>query len=186
MALSLAGAAVAGQIDVIDSADAQPGTYFTPTDAQKLDSPYYRDYSGDWGWTHNALTDPFAVATLNISAYDVDYSSGERDEIFAWDTQSSAWLSLGFLAGGDNIWQFSSFGVLASLFDEVGTGLKVRIDIDTTHTSPYWGVSLAKSTLTTDGEGPGNPNPGVPDSGDSLLLLGLGLGALQLFRRRCA
>jgi hypothetical protein len=31
----------------------------------------------------------FKTANLNISAFDVDYSEGEIDEIFAWNNQAS-------------------------------------------------------------------------------------------------
>lgn len=188
-AISLAGAAYAGEIDIIDASDAQAGTYFVPTDAQKYDSPYYRPYYQDWGWTHNALTAPFTTAELNVSAFDVDYAGipgyvGERDEIFAYDTDTATWLSLGFLDGSDNIWEFTTFALSSTLFNEVALGLQVKIDIDTL--AEGWIVTLAKSTLTTDGTPAGNPTPGVPDSGATALLLGLGLVAMQLVRRQRA
>lgn len=186
VAFSTAGLAIAGEIDVIDASDAQAGTYFTPDDASKYNSPYYRWHDEDWGWTHNALTAPFTTAELSVSGFDVDFSSGEFDLIEAYDTQTATWLSLGLLAGGSDIWQFTTFLLSAQLHDEVASGLQVRVNIDTGNNVDFWALTLGKSTLTTDGVGPGNPTPGVPDSGTSALLLGIGLCTLQAFRRRRA
>jgi hypothetical protein len=162
-------------IDVVQA----PTGYFTPTDADKLNSPYYRGAGEDWGWTHGALAAGFTSATLRISAYDVDYSSGERDEIFAKDNRSL--VSLGFLGGANNAWAFTDFVLGANFFDDIANGLEIFMDIDSTNA--FWYVSLAKSVITVDGATTPGPDPELPEAG-TLGLFGLGLVGLGLAARR--
>lgn len=178
--------AFAAGIDIQQS----PTDFFVPTDAQKYDSPYYRYDGADWGWTHGAVDTTGAVsAELNISAFDVDFTSpgyvGERDLISAWDTDTASWVSLGFLAGGNDIWAFSVFNLsLATFSNEIASGLKVKIDID--QSGEGWAVTLTKSVLTVDGGRLPPPTPGgsVPDSASSLLLCVAGFMAVAVSRRK--
>ena len=183
LGLSAAGVQAAPTVDTIDASSGQANTYFVPSDPQKGASPYYRGNGDDWGWTHNAIAPGFSSATLNISAFDVDYDQGERDRIEVWD--SGSWVSLGYLAGANDVWAFTNFNLGASLFDDIQTGLKVRMLIDTGDDG--WYVTLAKSTLTTDGANPGNPHPGVPEPASwALMIAGLGIVGASMRRRKTA
>jgi len=169
-------------VDVVQA----PTNYFVPTDGQKTNSPYYRYYNGDWGWSHNAIAGSFTSASLNISAYDVDWSnssSGEWDIIWA-KNNSGTWVELGHLDGNNNIWAYTIFTLDLTLFNQaILNGLEVKIDIDSTHTSNTWAVTLAKSTLSLDGgTGPG-PEPGPVPEPLTMLLLGLGLTGIAGIRR---
>jgi hypothetical protein len=180
--LTLASAPAAAAItDTIQA----PSGFFVPSNAQVYDAPYYRGAGQDWQWQHNAIGSSFTSATLNISAWDVDYASGERDEIFAMD--GASWVSLGFLTGNDNAWEFGNAFVLGNnFFDDIATGLKVRIDIDTTNAG--WVVTLGKSSLALDGGVLPPPTPGVPEPTTwAMLIAGFGLvGAVARRRRQVA
>ena len=157
--------------------------YFVDVDAHKTSSPYYRWNGDDWGWQHGAIGGSFGTASLNISAYDVDAMSGEVDKIYALD--SGTWTLLGSLAGNNNTWAFTAFNLGANFFDDISTGLQVKIAIDTTDAG--WAVTLAKSTLTTDGSGLPTPVPGVPEPETyAMLLAGLGVMGAVARRRKVA
>jgi hypothetical protein len=175
----------AATVDTIDATSGQANTYFVPTLGQELDAPYYRDASGDWGWTHNAVVG-FTTATLNISAFDVDYTSGERDAIYIGTDNTG--IFLGYLTGTDNAFSFASFDVTA-YGTQLAAGLQVFMDISCASTcvggpdqngTTGWLVSLSKSVLTTDGASPGNPNPGETPLPAALPLFATGLGGLGL------
>jgi hypothetical protein len=168
---SLAYAAPA--IDVVQA----PTGFFVPTDPQKLSAPYYRWYGEDWGWTHGAMASGFSTATLSISAFDVDAPS-EVDNIYAYD--NGVKTLLGSLAGGNNIWSYTTFTLGSNFYDDIAAGLQVMIEIDTA-TQGNWAVSLAKSVVSVDGGTP--PNPGLPEPA-TLLLLGLGLAGLATLRKK--
>jgi hypothetical protein len=164
-------------VDVIQS----PTGYFVPTDGQKYDSPYYRYYDGDWGWSQNAVPGSFTSATLSISAWDVDYNSGERDVIYVGTSYASKTF-VGYLVGADGAWAYTDFDVTAYL-PMITSGLYVWMDIDSVNDENTWAVSLAKSTLTLDGAvGPG-PEPGPVPEPLTMLLLGLGLIGIAGARR---
>jgi hypothetical protein len=170
---------------VVDTVQANTG-FFTPAGGFETSSPYYRGYGEGWGWTHGAIASGFASASLNISAYDVDYLSGELDTIEAYDAATSSWLLLGSLTGINDAFSFTEFDIFGfgggSLIDDIVAGLQVRMNIDLNREG--WLVSLAKSVITTDGAGAGNPNPSpVPLPAAGWLMIA-GLGGLAALRRR--
>ena len=144
--------------DTIDANSSFENNYFVPDDSLKYTQPYYRGWNKDWGWQHNPIEGNFTSANLNISAFDVDFSKGEVDEIYAWNNQSSDWELQGSLAGADDIFSFTNFSLGSSWFDEIKEGLKVTMDIATQ--SKYWVVTLAKSSLSIDG---GELPPPIPE-----------------------
>jgi hypothetical protein len=164
--------------------------YFVIDDASKYDYPYYREMDDDWGWVHNSIAGSgFTSVILDISAFDVDFDSGEFDMIEIFDGFS--WVGFGDLEGSNNIWDFTSFDLTGYAWAEaqVNTGLQVRMDIDTG--ADIWFVTLGRAALSVDG---GNqvcvPTPGIPcvdvdvPEPTSIVLLSLGLVGLGLSRRR--
>lgn len=161
-----------------------PSAYFLPVSASPYDSPYYRDRSQDWGWTHSAIAGAFTTASLSISAFDVDYSSGETDNIYALD--SGDWVFLGTLTGSDGNWEYgNAFNLGSNFFDDIATGLQVKIDIDATNSG--WVVTLGKSALSLDGGALPPPLPGVPEpSSWAMMIAGFGLVGASMRRRKSA
>ena len=174
------GAQAAPFTDTVQS----PTDFFVPTDAQKYDQPYYRNQTQDWGWTHNAIAGTITSATLNISAFDVDAGPNgtfELDQIYALD--SGTWKLLGALAGASDIYSFTEFVLGANFYDDIATGLQVKMDIDVN--GEGWVVTLAKSSLSVDGGALPPPVPGIPEPETYALMLA-GLGVVGFAARRRA
>lgn len=167
-----------------------PTGFFVPNDALKTSTPYYRFYGEDWSWQHGAVAAGFTTASLNISAYDVDNNVDPFDPNRPpeWDLISAkddgVWVPLGYLAEGSNAWSFTNFVLTSNFFNDIEAGLEVRIQIDVNNAA--YAVTLGKSVITTDGAGAGNPIPGVPDQGSTMLMLGsvvVGFASLRRFLR---
>ena len=177
--LTLASAPAAAAItDTIQA----PSGFFVPTDAQKYDSPYYRYGGSDWEWQHNAIASSFTTASLSVSAFDVDFAQGEIDNIYAMD--GATWVLLGALTGTGDTWEFgNAFALGSNFFDDIATGLKVKIDIDANNGG--WAVTLGKSSLSLDGSVLPPPTPGVPEPTTwAMLIAGFGLVGAVARRRR--
>jgi len=157
-----------------------PTGYFVPTDAQKYDDPpYWRHADQDWGWTHAAYGGSITTATLNISAFDVDFSSGEIDNIYVSD--NGVLTLLGSLDGSNDTYSFTTFNLTSNFFDDIAAGLQVWVDIDSANGG--WQLTLAKSTLAIDGAVLPPPDPGVPEPATWAMMLG-GFGLVGSAMRR--
>lgn len=177
LAVLSTGFASAATVDTVEA----PTGFFVPSDAQKYSAGYWRNGSQDWDWTHNAIAGASSATAISllISAFDVDFDSGEIDNIYAKDDGN--WVLLGALAGANDVWAFTTFNLTSNLFDDVEDGLQVKIDINAG--SGGWLVTLAKSVITVDGGAAPPPTPTVPVPAAGWLLLA-GLGGLAALRRK--
>jgi hypothetical protein len=144
-------------VDMVDSSDGQPNTYFssTPTDtdsARPSSTDTYRWWNEDWGWTHTFSPPgpaPASIisATLEIRAWDVDSPS----EINIMIGGGSGGTSLGSLQGGDDTWTTSILTLTPGLFTDLMDGsIDIWMDIDASNTfyMDMWAVTLESSKLT--------------------------------------
>lgn len=152
-----------------------PTTYFGPVSNQINNAPYNRFASQDWSWKQAAYGGLFTSAILTIGAHDVD--PGEIDNIYAYDANSAGgkWVMLGKLSGANDTFSNTSFTLSSNFFDDIATGLMLKIDIDALNAG--WGVGLTNSVLDLT-----TPNS-VPEP-SSLALLGLGFAGLVVVRKR--
>ena len=131
-------------------------------------------------------------ASAHAAVDTVQYSTGYFVDVDAHKTNSPYYR----YAGSDWGWQHGAIGsgfATASLnisaydvdepgeVDNIATGLQVKMDIDANRGG--WAVTLAKSTLTTDGSGLPTPIPGVPEPETYAMLLA-GLGVMGAVARR--
>ena len=170
VALSHLGAAQATLVNYVPTAT----TYFGPAN-QITAAPYARFGNQDWSWKQAAYTGPFNSATLTIGAHDVDPT--EIDNIYAYDANLAGgnWVLLGQLTGRDNQFSNTSFTLASNFFDDIATGLMLRMDIDVLNAG--WAVGLTNSQLSL------TTTNSVPEPG-SIALVGLGLAGLIAVRKR--
>jgi hypothetical protein len=163
--------------DTLDYNDNGAGYYFLPPGESATDSPWYRWYNQDWGWTHDFGFAPDSVssATLTIEAWDVD---DDEVNVVTGDGQT-----LGNLAGVNYAWSTTIFTVDPSVL--LDGSLDVFLDIDSQNDLRTWAVTLKSSTLSMEydlDQGSGGPAP-TPEP-TTMLLLGSGLVGLSSLRRK--
>jgi hypothetical protein len=182
LSLDLTSAAFAST-QTLDFFNPGPGTtYWTPDEASKESSPYYRWQGDDWSWQFSPVADAINSASVSVSAFDADTDAGEIDNIYGWSNDSSSWELLGNLAGAGDIWSFTTFDLASSWFDEINAGLQLKIAIDTL--GGNWAVSLAKSSLITNGGALPPPNPSTVPVPAAAWLFGSALAGLGFFSKR--
>jgi hypothetical protein len=161
-----------------------PTGFFVPSDDEKYDSPYYRGFGQDWEWQHGGVATPFTTASLSISAFDVDFSGGEQDDIYVKD--DGVWTYVGTLTGTNDEWEYgNSFDLGANFFDDIVAGLMVQIRID--QSNEGWIVTLGKSVVSLDQGVRPPPTPGgvIPEPATwAMLIAGFGLVGTVARRRR--
>lgn len=146
MSEALAYADVTAQAATTDTIEYNTG-YFVPDTFSTYYSPYYRGVGEDWSWTHNAITESFMTASLSISAFDVDLSSGELDSIYAFD--GTDFIFLDYLDGASDQYSYTTCTLGSEFYAQIALGLQMAIGID--ENDDGWYITLAKSALTTDG-----------------------------------
>jgi hypothetical protein len=163
-------------VNTVDYSNAQADTYFLPPATNPEDPLYYRIHDQDWGWRHTFSPPeptPLSInwARLEIRGFDVD---PEQYDLIKGDgdwLEAKHYLDCGY----DEEWSTTTFNLnsaaLARLMD--GT-LDIWQDIDSTHTTGYWAVTIESSILTVDYTT--TPEPAT--------LVLLGLGGLALLRKR--
>ena len=151
--------------DIVNSGPAFGGYYYSDTTLE---------------WSHAPILDSFQSATLTIDALDVEFDAvpPEQDRVSVFD-DDLGWIVLGYLNGPPS-GSSTVFDLSSSLFDDIATGLMVKIDINVGTTAVDYAMTLNRSTLTVSN--PDTP-PSIPEPG-TLALAGLGLGALALGHRR--
>ncbi len=155
--------------DVQEYANNTATEYFVPSDAQKYNDPYWRRPYEDWSWQHNPIIGDHQSITLQIAAFDVDYTDAvgyksEDDKILV--KVAGQWVEVGMLAAAPDEWSFSTFDLthIPGIKEQVNNGLEVMVDIDWDEVDPYhpgaFRLTLAKATLAVDGGAQAcNPNP---------------------------
>jgi len=143
---------------------------------------FYGWYNEDWGWTHTfsppgPLPTSINYAILEIEAWDVDRN--EVNDIYV-DSEYAGKLDANY----DNQWHTTTFTLTDSavLSDLMDGSMYVFLDIDSTHTSQYWAMTLRASTLTVDYDTGNSPSPAPEPT--TMLLVGKGLVGFAGLKRK--
>lgn len=93
------------------------------------------------------VSDPtITSAQLSILAWDIDWSSGERDAVYLNGN------FIGYLTGANQTWSTSAFG-LNPLYVNAESNNLVRIEVDILNSSPVWAVTVDWGQLVINGGG---------------------------------
>lgn len=140
-----------------DPADVSPGGTVNTTATSTMDTNSWItvQYIGGWpgmdiytdadfGWTHTFDTTGKAIfsAELRISAWDVDYSSGERDRVDADGT------TLGYLRGSPSSWSITTFNIEPTDAAAMLADGEIDIDLDIDEFNGGWLVEIDYSRLS--------------------------------------
>ena len=80
-------------------------------------------------------------------------------------------------------YSFTTFTLGSNFYDDINSGLKVWVDIDSTNAG--WELTLVKSSLSVNGSTLPPPAPGVPEPAAwAMLIGGFGLAGAALRRKR--
>lgn len=176
----VAGAAPALTVtDVVDSSDNSATVFFAPSLTAPFPAGVNRGRNDDWGWQHASVSGTIVSATVQITGLG---SLLFPHRVYAFDGASQ--IELGALTVSPLSGLTTTFTLASSLFDDIGTGLRLFVDISSgQRTGPNQRLALLSSTLTVTQPDPPPPPPAVPLPA-SVVLLGGALAGLAALRRR--